>query len=300
MALAHRIQLVTGTLGPTGPTGATGNTGPTGFTGNTGPTGPTGDTGATGFTGSTGPTGPTGATGSTGSTGFTGGTGPTGPTGFTGNTGPTGSTGSTGPTGPTGNTGATGFDGGTGATGSTGSTAEPVVQDQPALLVVLDLPELQAALEVPARQGLLEALAQLGRGGPLAIPHLFDTIPEPKRLRLDPPLPLTRRSSHPAHPFQKQNNTTFQLNDTGHYSVQFVGQTTVLSALGGVQFTLNGTGVGPTMTLVTGGQPFVLQAIISTIGVTLPATLQVVVSGLTVSLSTGNSATIVIQKLSSS
>jgi hypothetical protein len=110
------IDVVLGSVGPTGPVGATGATGNAGPAGATGLAGPAGPTGATGLAGPVGPTGPTGAAGVAGPAGATGVAGPAGATGATG------ATGLAGPAGPTGATGVMGLTGAAGASGPSGPT----------------------------------------------------------------------------------------------------------------------------------------------------------------------------------
>jgi hypothetical protein len=85
------------------------------------------------------------------------------------------------------------------------------------------------------------------------------------------------------------------LNQPGEYYVEFVAQTAAVTALGGFQLQLNGTNVGPTQTLLTLGAPIVLQTVVTV--TTAPSTLQVVATGLGVTLATGNSANIFIERL---
>lgn len=71
-------------------------------------------------------------------------------------------------------------------------------------------------------------------------------------------------------------------------------RTALLSLLAQTQVQVNGTGIGPTAALVAGGVPLNDQ-------VTFPATagdtVQIVVGGLALTLSTGDNATINIDKL---
>lgn len=87
---------------------------------------------------------------------------------------------------------------------------------------------------------------------------------------------------------------TFIISQTGHYLVTFVAQADA-SLLSSVQFELNGVPVGPVASLIVDDGTLVLQAIIDV--PTAPSTLQVVVSGFTLTLS-GNPETISIVQLS--
>jgi len=92
----------------------------------------------------------------------------------------------------------------------------------------------------------------------------------------------------------KTSNTTFTLNANGVYRVTYTLRTALLSLLGSVQVQVNGIGVGPTASLIIVGAPLSDQ-------VTFPAnagdTVQVVVSGLALTLATGDNATINIDKV---
>lgn len=138
-----------------------------------------------------GPQGPRGPRGCPGFTGPTGATGSSGPTGMTliGNRGPTGPTGATGisnltgPTGPTGPTGVTGISGTTGATGATG--------DNLSELSFLYNSGLPGALINILNQNLLTFTGVNVTGTAVQITH--------------------------------PNNTDFQFNSTGYYSVAVTG-----------------------------------------------------------------------------
>lgn len=90
------------------------------------------------------------------------------------------------------------------------------------------------------------------------------------------------------------DSTTFTLNQTGVYRVTYTLRTALLSLLGQAQIQINGVGVGPTAALVAGGAPLSDQ-------VTFPAnagdTVQIVIGGLTLTLATGDNATINIDKV---
>jgi BclA-like protein len=92
----------------------------------------------------------------------------------------------------------------------------------------------------------------------------------------------------------KTNDTTFTVNADGVYRVSYTLRTALLSLLGSVQVHVNGSGVGPTASLVVAGVPLSDQ-------VTFPAsagdTLQLVVSGVALTLAAGDNATINIDKI---
>ena len=92
----------------------------------------------------------------------------------------------------------------------------------------------------------------------------------------------------------KTNDTTFTVNADGVYRVSYTLRTALLSLLGSVQVHVNGGGVGPTAGLVVAGVPLSDQ-------VTFPAnagdTLQLVVSGVALTLAAGDNATVNIDKI---
>jgi hypothetical protein len=100
---------------------------------------------------------------------------------------------------------------------------------------------------------------------------------------------------------------TFTLANPGNYFIEFVGlptssgggganQVQLNGLFAGVQAKLNGNLVGPVAKAIVGGNPVILQTIIQ---VASPGSqLQIVVSGLPLIFSVGNSATITIIKLS--
>ncbi len=96
-------------------------------------------------------------------------------------------------------------------------------------------------------------------------------------------------------PITQPTTTTFSLADPGHYSIRFILYTTTLSLLGGAQIQVNGAPVGGAFTLVSVGAPLVGEAIVDV--TTTPATVSIVVTGLALTLATGTSAHIQIEKL---
>lgn len=92
----------------------------------------------------------------------------------------------------------------------------------------------------------------------------------------------------------KTNDTTFTLNANGVYRVTYTVRTALLSLLGSVQVQVNGSGVGPTASLILAGAPLSDQ-------VTFPAnagdTVQLVVGGQALTLAAGDNATINIDKV---
>ncbi|MBJ7450194.1 MAG: hypothetical protein JHC93_07555, partial [Parachlamydiales bacterium] len=94
------------------------------------------------------------------------------------------------------------------------------------------------------------------------------------------------------------NNTTFSINEVGNYQIQFVGNTTALSLLGSIQLKVGGVNNPFKFALLSGGSPVVLTQVIRV--TTLPTTIQVIVTGLTVSFASGTSTNITITRLTRS
>jgi hypothetical protein len=92
----------------------------------------------------------------------------------------------------------------------------------------------------------------------------------------------------------KTNDTTFTVNADGVYRVSYTLRTALLSLLGGVRVEVNGVGVGPTASLVIAGLPLNDQV---TFQANAGDTVQLVVSGLALTLATGDNATINIDKI---
>jgi BclA-like protein len=92
----------------------------------------------------------------------------------------------------------------------------------------------------------------------------------------------------------KTNDTTFTVNADGVYRVSYTLRTALLSLLGGVRVEVNGTGVGPTASLVIAGLPLSDQV---TFQANPGDTVQLVVSGLALTLAAGDNATINIDKI---
>jgi hypothetical protein len=108
------------------------------------------------------------------------------------------------------------------------------------------------------------------------------------------PVPFSQTALQVGTAITKTNNTTFTLNKAGVYRVTYTLRTALVTLLAQTQVQVNGTGVGPTAALVAGGVPLNDQ-------VTFPAnagdTVQLVVGGLALTLSTGDNATINIDKI---
>jgi hypothetical protein len=92
----------------------------------------------------------------------------------------------------------------------------------------------------------------------------------------------------------KTNDTTFTVHKNGVYRVTYTLRTALLSLLGTVQVQVNGVGVGPSAPLLVAGTSLSDQ-------VTFPAnvgnTVQLIVSGVALTLAAGDNATINLDKV---
>jgi BclA C-terminal domain len=92
----------------------------------------------------------------------------------------------------------------------------------------------------------------------------------------------------------KTNDTTFTVHANGVYRVSYTLRTALLSLLGGVRVQVNGVGVGPTASLVVAGTPLSDQV---TFQANAGDTVQLVVSGVALTLAAGDNATINLDKI---
>jgi BclA C-terminal domain len=129
-------------------------------------------------------------------------------------------------------------------------------------------------------------------GGLAAI--LFDYNSDGITIGVGGPVPFNQTALQVGTAITKADNETFTLNQDGVYRVTYTLRTALASLLAQTQVQVNGTGVGPTAALVSGGVPLNDQ-------VTFPAnagdTVQLVVGGLALMLATGDNATINIDKI---
>jgi hypothetical protein len=93
------------------------------------------------------------------------------------------------------------------------------------------------------------------------------------------------------------NPTTFTFTETGHYLVNFIGYSALATLLGGVEFTLNGVPQSANPTLALAGASLPLQQIVNV--TTAPSILQVVTTGLALTVGSGTQATITLVQLNS-
>jgi len=118
---------------------------------------------------------------------------------------------------------------------------------------------------------------------------LFDWNTGGITIGINSPVPFNQAAFLVGTAISKTNNTTFTVNSTGVYRVTYSVRTAAVSALGSTQVRVNGVGVGPSATLIGAGASL-------TDMITFPAnaadTIQVVVGGLSLTLATGDNATI--------
>ena len=92
----------------------------------------------------------------------------------------------------------------------------------------------------------------------------------------------------------KTDDTTFTVHADGIYRASYTLRTALLSLLGSVRVQVNGVGVGPTATLILPGGPLSDQV---TFQANAGDTVQLVVSGVALTLATGDNATINLDKI---
>ena len=92
----------------------------------------------------------------------------------------------------------------------------------------------------------------------------------------------------------KTNDTTFTVHKNGVYRVSYTLRTALLSLLGSVRVQVNGVGVGPTATLLVAGTSLNDQV---TFQANVGNTVQLVVSGVALTLGAGDNATINLDKV---
>jgi hypothetical protein len=131
-------------------------------------------------------------------------------------------------------------------------------------------------------------------GGLAAILFDYNTSGAPLVIGVGGPVPFNQAPLIVGTAISKTNDTTFALNADGVYRVTYTIRTALLSLLGSTRIRVNGVGIGPTSALIVAGSPLGDQ-------VTFPAnagdTIQLVVGGATLTLATGDNATINIDKV---
>jgi hypothetical protein len=92
----------------------------------------------------------------------------------------------------------------------------------------------------------------------------------------------------------KTDNTTFTVHKNGVYRVTYTLRTALLTLLGSVRVQVNGVGVGPTASLIVVGTPLSDQV---TFQANAGDTVQLVISGVALTLAAGDNATINLDKI---
>lgn len=164
-----------------------------------------------------------------------------------------------GGTGPTGPAGPTGATGATGPAGATGATGPAG--------------GLPAALSASSNVGALGIA--LTAGSPV-------------------PFPITDATFGTS--ITRVDDDTFSINTPGFYTVTYSISTALVSLLGGVEVQVNGTAVSGTNTLISAGVN--LSGVVLFEVTTVPATVEIVVTGLGLTVASGNSSQILIEQIS--
>ncbi|RDI45777.1 BclA C-terminal domain-containing protein [Falsibacillus pallidus] len=91
------------------------------------------------------------------------------------------------------------------------------------------------------------------------------------------------------------DDTTFSLNETGFYSVDYSVGTAAVSALGGIHLEVGGATVSPSTTLLNAGARLSKEVLLRVDAA--PANLQLVVDGLGLTVASGTSSDVTIKKV---
>jgi hypothetical protein len=135
-------------------------------------------------------------------------------------------------------------------------------------------------------------LGGIPAGGLAAI--LFDYNTGPIAIGVGDAVPFNQAPLIVGTAVSKTDNTTFTLNADGVYRVTYTLRTALLSPLGSIQVQVNGSGVGPTASLIIAGAPLSDQV---TFAANAADTVQLVVGGLALTLAIGDNATVNIDKV---
>jgi hypothetical protein len=129
-------------------------------------------------------------------------------------------------------------------------------------------------------------------GGLAAV--LFDWNNGGITIGINSPIPFNHAEFVVGTAISKTNSTTFTVNSTGVYRVTYTVRTALVSLLGSTQVRVNGVGIGPSATLIGAGASLTDMI---TFSANAADTIQVVVGGLSLTLATGDNATINIDKI---
>ncbi|EMY8534262.1 exosporium leader peptide-containing protein [Bacillus paranthracis] len=115
-------------------------------------------------------------------------------------------------------------------------------------------------------------------------------------LGINDPLPFNTVGSQFGTAISQLDADTFVISETGFYKITVIANTATVSALGGLTIQVNGVPVpGTGSSLISLGAPIVIQAITQI--TTTPSLVEVIVTGLGLSLALGTSASIIIEKI---
>ncbi|PFV75726.1 BclA protein [Bacillus sp. AFS059628] len=115
-------------------------------------------------------------------------------------------------------------------------------------------------------------------------------------LGIDAPVPFNTVGSQFGTAISLMAPDTFLISETGFYKITVIVYTAAVSLLGGLTIEKDGVPIPGTGTsLISVGAPIVIQAITQI--TTTPSMIEVIVTGLGLSLALGTSASIIIEKV---
>ncbi|PEF61161.1 BclA C-terminal domain-containing protein, partial [Bacillus cereus] len=142
--------------------------------------------------------------------------------------------------------------------------------------------------------GLTGLTGPSGLGLPAGL-YAFNSAPTGESIGLNNPVPFNTVGSQFGTAIAQLDADTFIVSETGFYKITVIAYTSLSSALGGLDIQLNGIPIpGSNTTLISAGASIVIQVIIPII--ITPSLIEAVVTGLGLSLATGVSASILIEK----
>jgi BclA C-terminal domain len=137
-------------------------------------------------------------------------------------------------------------------------------------------------------------LAGIPAGGLAAILFDYNNAPGTIVVGVGGPVPFNQAPLIAGTAITKFNDTTFIVHANGFYRVSYTLRTALATLLGSVRVQVNGVGVGPTAGLLVFGAPLSDQV---TFQANAGNPVQLVVSGLALTLAAGDNATINIDKI---
>ncbi|HDX9614695.1 TPA: exosporium leader peptide-containing protein [Bacillus toyonensis] len=134
-----------------------------------------------------------------------------------------------------------------------------------------------------------------GLGLPAGL-YAFNSSTIELTLGVNEPVPFNTLGTQFGTAITKIGDDFFITNETGFYKITVVAYTALISLLGGLTIDLNGIPIpGSGATLISVGAPIVTQVITQV--TTTPSIIEVIISGVGLSLATGISSTITIEKI---